>query len=464
MNMRIPMRLPDHSVAATRRPLLALQRPVGAAAAARAPPSGLTAPEANAPVAESVGKAEGKLNLIAWEGYAQPAVGQAVREADRLPGERQVRRLLQRDGLADGQRRRRPVRPGVGLRRRRPAPDLRRRRAADQHQPDPVVEEVPPVPAVARRSTRSAASTTASPTSSVPTCCSTRPRRSRPRRPRGRCCTPRSTRARSPCRTTRSRSPTRRCTCRRRQPSLGITDPYELTQPQFNAAVALLKAEHPLIKKYWDLASQEISLFQSGTTVVGAAWPYQTNTLKAGKAPSRDTIPSQGATGWADTLDAGDQGAAPELRLQVDAVGDDARRCRPQEAIYFGETPANTLTPAPTWTRSPRARARPTTPTRRGVLQDDQVLEDAARAVRQRQERLRAVPGLGRPPGRRSPADARACLRPLTALGWGPAQRARPPRRTRLAVLVASPLAARPADALAAARLVPGDLPGVAAW
>ena len=32
------------------------------------------------------------------------------------------------------------------------------------------------------------------------------------------------------CRTTRSRSPTPRSTCRRRTPSLGITDPYELTQ------------------------------------------------------------------------------------------------------------------------------------------------------------------------------------------------------------------------------------------
>ena len=85
------------------------------------------------------------------------------------------------------------------------------------------------------------------------------------------------------------------------KPKLGITDPYELTQPQFNAAVNLLKAEHPLVKKYWDLASQEISLFQNGDAVVGAAWPYQTNTLKAAGAPVADTIPKEGATGWADT-------------------------------------------------------------------------------------------------------------------------------------------------------------------
>ena len=35
--------------------------------------------------------------------------------------------------------------------------------------------------------------------------------------------------------------------------------------------------------------------------MVGAAWPYQTNTLVAAGAPVADTIPSQGATGWADT-------------------------------------------------------------------------------------------------------------------------------------------------------------------
>ena len=108
------------------------------------------------------------------------------------------------------------------------------------------------------------------------------------------------------------------------QPKLGITDPYELTQPQFNAAVALLKAEHPLIKKYWDLASQEISLFQSGTTVVGAAWPYQESQLSAAKAPVASTIPKEGATGWADTWMLAAKAPRPQLRLQVDGVHDDA--------------------------------------------------------------------------------------------------------------------------------------------
>ena len=75
------------------------------------------------------------------------------------------------------------------------------------------------------------------------------------------------------------------------QASLKITDPYELTQPQFDAAVALLKTQRPLVKKYWGLASQEISLFQNGDVELGAAWPYQTSTLKAANAPVNDTIP-----------------------------------------------------------------------------------------------------------------------------------------------------------------------------
>ena len=43
----------------------------GSASAASAT-AGLTPPQAGAKVASSVGKGEGHLNLIAWEGYAQP--------------------------------------------------------------------------------------------------------------------------------------------------------------------------------------------------------------------------------------------------------------------------------------------------------------------------------------------------------------------------------------------------------
>ena len=122
--------------------------------------------------------------------------------------------------------------------------------------------------------------------------------------------------------------------------SLGIKDPYELNPTQFNAAISLLKKQKPLIKKYWALASDEISLFKNGDAVIGASWPYQTNTLIADKAPVKDLVPKEGATGWLDTwmvsaktknLDCAYKWLAWISTPKVQA----------QQAIYFGETPVN---------------------------------------------------------------------------------------------------------------------------
>src|SRR5579863_9981512 len=125
------------------------------------------------------------------------------------------------------------------------------------------------------------------------------------------------------------------------EPKLGITDPYELTQPQFNATVALLKAQHPLIKKYWDLASQEITLFQTGTTVVGAAWPYQQSQLEAIHAKVASTIPKEGATGWADTWMLAAKAPHPNCAYKWMAYMTTAK-IQAEDAVSYGETPANT--------------------------------------------------------------------------------------------------------------------------
>jgi putative spermidine/putrescine transport system substrate-binding protein len=125
-------------------------------------------------------------------------------------------------------------------------------------------------------------------------------------------------------------------------PKLGITDPYELTLPQFNAAVALLKAQHPLVKKYWDLASQEESLFESGTTVVGAAWPVATSALIAAGAKVAETIPKEGATGWADSwllaTNAPDPNCAYKWMAWVTTP-----QVQAEDAVSYGETPGNKL-------------------------------------------------------------------------------------------------------------------------
>jgi putative spermidine/putrescine transport system substrate-binding protein len=125
------------------------------------------------------------------------------------------------------------------------------------------------------------------------------------------------------------------------QPDLGIEDPYELNQEQFDAAVALLKQQKPLVKKYWALASDEIDLFKNGDATLGASWPYQTNTLVADKVPVKDTIPKEGATGWADTwMLAKDSQHVNCAYLWMKHVS--TPKVQAQQAIYFGETPANT--------------------------------------------------------------------------------------------------------------------------
>jgi putative spermidine/putrescine transport system substrate-binding protein len=127
----------------------------------------------------------------------------------------------------------------------------------------------------------------------------------------------------------------------KKQPDLGITDPYELNQQQFNAAVDLLKQQKPLIKKYWGLASDEIDLFKSGDAVIGASWPYQTNTLQAAKVPVKDMIPTEGATGWADTWMLSSKAKHPNCAyMWMKYISEPKPQA--QQAIYFGETPANT--------------------------------------------------------------------------------------------------------------------------
>jgi putative spermidine/putrescine transport system substrate-binding protein len=127
----------------------------------------------------------------------------------------------------------------------------------------------------------------------------------------------------------------------KKDPSLGIKDPYELNEKQLDAAVKLLKQQKPLIKKYWALASDEIDLFKNGDAVIGASWPYQTNTLIADKVPVKDLIPKEGATGWADTWMLSAKAKHPNCAyLWMKYISQPKPQA--QQAIYFGETPANT--------------------------------------------------------------------------------------------------------------------------
>ncbi|MFC3060706.1 ABC transporter substrate-binding protein [Paenirhodobacter populi] len=86
------------------------------------------------------------------------------------------------------------------------------------------------------------------------------------------------------------------------KPELGITNPYELNETQYEAALDLLKGQRKLVSRYWHDAMVQIDDFKNEGVVASSSWPFQVNLLKADGAPVGSTIPQEGATGWADTL------------------------------------------------------------------------------------------------------------------------------------------------------------------
>ena len=85
------------------------------------------------------------------------------------------------------------------------------------------------------------------------------------------------------------------------KPELGIKDPYELNEAQYNAALDLLRKQHPLVQRYWHDANVQVQDFTNEGVVASSSWPFQVNTLVANKQPIASTVPEEGATGWADT-------------------------------------------------------------------------------------------------------------------------------------------------------------------
>ena len=124
------------------------------------------------------------------------------------------------------------------------------------------------------------------------------------------------------------------------QPKLGIKDPYELTKSQLDSATSLLKKQKPLLKRYWNSATDEISDFKNGDVLIGAGWPYQTLQLKAAKAPVAETIPREGATGWADRWMLAKRAPHPNCAYKWMAYVTQPQ-IEAKQALVFGETPVN---------------------------------------------------------------------------------------------------------------------------
>jgi putative spermidine/putrescine transport system substrate-binding protein len=126
------------------------------------------------------------------------------------------------------------------------------------------------------------------------------------------------------------------------KPELGITNPYELDDRQFQASVDLLKQQATIVGEYWSDYTKEIQAFKSGSSVVGTTWQIIANLAKADKAPVEVTLPKEGSTGWSDTWMVSSKAAHPNCAYRwMDHIV--SPKANAAVAEWFGEAPANRL-------------------------------------------------------------------------------------------------------------------------
>ncbi|HKB50813.1 MAG TPA: ABC transporter substrate-binding protein [Solirubrobacterales bacterium] len=132
------------------------------------------------------------------------------------------------------------------------------------------------------------------------------------------------------------------------QPNLGIENPYELNEEQFEAAVNLLKEQRANVGEYWSEAAKQISAFANGDVQVGTTWQYQYfELLGAGKPvaaspASQGFLPSEGATGWSDTWMISSQAKHPNcMYMWMNWIV--SPKVNAEVAQFFGEAPAQSL-------------------------------------------------------------------------------------------------------------------------
>lgn len=126
------------------------------------------------------------------------------------------------------------------------------------------------------------------------------------------------------------------------EPDLGIENPYALDQEQFDAAIALLKEQKPLLSEYWgDYVAYEDN-FRAGSTVLGTSWEIIASTLLADDPPTpvASVLPEEGSTAWSDNWMIHSEAENPNCAYEwLNYIT--SPPVQAEVAATFGEAPAN---------------------------------------------------------------------------------------------------------------------------
>jgi putative spermidine/putrescine transport system substrate-binding protein len=124
------------------------------------------------------------------------------------------------------------------------------------------------------------------------------------------------------------------------RPDLKISNPYELDDKQFQASVDLLKKQRQDIGQYWADYTKEQAAFSSGDSTVGTTWQVIANLLTGDKVPVKTVLPQEGSTGWSDTWMISSKSQHPNCAYKwMNWIV--SPKINAQVAEWFGEAPAN---------------------------------------------------------------------------------------------------------------------------
>ena len=124
------------------------------------------------------------------------------------------------------------------------------------------------------------------------------------------------------------------------KPDLGITNPYQLNEAQFAAAIDLLEQQRDNGALYWGTYSDQVASYAAGDVVVGTSWQFQVNLMQAEGEPIAGVLPAEGSTGWSDTWMIHSKAKHPNCMYKwMDHMA--SAEANGQATVWFGEAPTS---------------------------------------------------------------------------------------------------------------------------